>query len=160
MIQVMPAELKDIETIANVVNAAYKIELGNTGIAFKNANRFLSVQEALDLKNDLHVAKIGNQIVGVVGITTMNKSSILGPLGVDPEFQGYGIGRALMDFAESKHRATEVGVVSCRTDLLPMYLKRGYKEMRVNRLEDEDTEELKWTTRQGLTIMYMRKVNW
>ena len=160
MIKVMPADFDDIQSIVAVVNSAYQIELGDTGIAFKNADRFLSVQDALDLKDDLHVAKIGIEIIGVIAITVMTDSAILGPLAVSPGLQGYGVGRALLDFAESLHRVTEVGVVSCRTDLLTMYEKRGYREERVNRLEDEGTEELKWITRDGLSMLYMRKINW
>ena len=114
----------------------------------------------MDIKDDLYVAKIGLETVGVIGITVMNDFAMLGPLGVSPDMQGYGIGRVLLDYAESLHRVTEVDVVSCRTDLLPMYEKRGYREVRVNRLEDVGKEELKWTTRNGLTMIYMRKNNW
>ena len=160
LIKVMPAEIGDMESLTDVVNAAYKLELGDTGIAFKNADRFTSVQDALDMKDDLYVAKIGTDIVGAIGITMGTDSAILGPVAVSPHVQGCGVGGVLLGFAESLHRVTEVGVVSCRTDILPMYEKRGYKEVRVNRLEDEDIGELQWTTREGLTIMYMRKINW
>ena len=45
-------------------------------------------------------------------------------------------------------------------DLLPMYEKRGYKEFRATRMEEEGKEEFKAITRKGLTVIYMRRNNW
>ena len=134
--------------------------MGDTGIAFKTTDRFETVQDALDMKNDLHVAKVGLEIVGIIGITPLKASSALGPLAVSPERQGYGVGDSLLQYAESSHKVTDVDVVSCRTDLLPMYEKRGYKEFRVTRMEEEGKGEFKAITREGLTVIYMRRNNW
>ena len=53
--------------------------------------------------------------------------ALIGPFAVDKNFQGRGIGRRLLDFAETFAPTTEVEVVSCRTDTFPMYERRGYK---------------------------------
>ena len=53
--------------------------------------------------------------------------AMIGPLAVDKSFRGRGIGRQLLDFAESFAETSEIKVVSCRTDLFPMYERRGYK---------------------------------
>ena len=96
-----PAELADIKSIVNVLNSAYRIEMGDTGIAFKSTNRFDTVQDALDMKNDLHVANVGFEIVGIIGITHLKASSGLGPFAVSPDWQGYGVGDSLLQYAES-----------------------------------------------------------
>jgi len=53
----------------------------------------------------------------------------IGPLAVHPEYQGQGVGAALMEAIENKGKNDKftVGIVSCRTDVLPFFLKRGYK---------------------------------
>ena len=56
-----------------------------------------------------------------------NSIALIGPIAVDKNFQGRGIGKRLLDFAETFAVTTEVEVVSCRSDLFPMYERRGYK---------------------------------
>ena len=46
-----------------------------------------------------------------------------------PRLQGQGVGGALLDYAESLRGRTEVGIVSCRTDLLDYYGRRGYRSV-------------------------------
>ena len=41
-------------------------------------------------------------------------------------FQGKGYGSKIFDFAESLANITQIDCVSCRTDLFPFYVKRGY----------------------------------
>ncbi len=51
-------------------------------------------------------------------------------LAVHPEAQGNGYGDKLMTAAESMGGRVEkctVGVPSCRTDVIPFFVKRGYK---------------------------------
>ena len=103
MIKVLPAESADIESIINVVNFAYKIEIGNIGIAFKDTDRFDSVQDAFDMKDDLHVAKVRFETVGVIGISLVESSAMLGPIAARKDMQGYRVGEALLVFAESPH---------------------------------------------------------
>ena len=44
--------------------------------------------------------------------------------------QGQGVGGALLDYAESLRGRTEVGIVSCRTDLLDYYGRRGDRSVK------------------------------
>ena len=69
------------------------------------------------------------QIVGCVRSVSHNGVTELGPLAVLPDFQGQGIGAKLMDTVEQRGRNDKctVGIVSCRTDVIPFFLKRGYK---------------------------------
>ena len=45
-------------------------------------------------------------------------------------FQGQGLGSKVLDFLEQLAPVQIIGLVSCRTDIEPMYLKRGYKVER------------------------------
>ncbi len=49
-------------------------------------------------------------------------------LAVHPEHQGKGYGAKLMDAVENKAREkVTLGVPSCRQDVIPFFLRRGYK---------------------------------
>ena len=53
--------------------------------------------------------------------------ALIGPIAVDKNFQGRGVGKRLLDFAESFAKTSEIEVVSSRSDLFPLYERRGYK---------------------------------
>ena len=86
-------------------------------------------------------------------------TSVLGPLAVVPALQGKGVGKALLDYAEDKANITEVGIVSCRTDLFGFYERRGYKFTNEIPAEDTDIEELEKLTRPGISLKYFQKQN-
>ena len=69
------------------------------------------------------------QILGCVRAVAHNGMMEIGPIAVHPEFQGQGYGSRLMDTVENRSNAEKctVGVVSCREDVIPFFLKRGYK---------------------------------
>ena len=52
----------------------------------------------------------------------------IGPVAVHPDYQGQGYGKQLMDVAETKGKGDKctVGIVSCRTDVIPFFERRGY----------------------------------
>ena len=60
----------------NIVNEAYKIEIGNKGLAFKEFDRLLSVADIV--KENTHIALVGAQIVGVIGIEKKDTKASLG----------------------------------------------------------------------------------
>ena len=60
-----------------------------------------------------------------------------------------------MAFAESLAPLSRIGVVSCRSDLFPLYKKRGYTEVRRYPLEQDIPE--KYMTRTGLEMVIMTK---
>ena len=73
-------------------------------------------------------------------------------------FQGKGYGSRILNFAESLAGVAQIQieVVSCRSDLFPYYVKRGFKEVRRFPAEEYiPTEEL---TRSGLQMVVMQKV--
>ena len=103
MIKVMQASHADMETVMDVVNSGYAEELGNATIAFKKSNKFETLEEVLAMRDDLYVAKVGFEIVGVIGIGKINSSYLLGTLAVRKDLQGYGVGGALLQYAQSRH---------------------------------------------------------
>ena len=70
-------------------------------------------------------------------------------------FQGMGYGGELLDFAESTRPKSQVYVVSCRTDILPWYEKRGYKE--ISRCPAESIIPQETLTRDGLEMIKLQK---
>ena len=51
----------------------------------------------------------------------------IGPLAVSASHQGRGLGSRILTQLEAEHPVTGVGVVSCRSDILPWYERRGYR---------------------------------
>ncbi len=147
-----PAVPADAPALFDVVNNAYVVELGDTGVAFKSKQRFPTVDDALAIVPDCHVVEEGGRIVGCVTVYVADEddSSVpaedrhslgrlpgavyagFGPLAVHQDMQGRGLGSFLVDFAERHARETlgasvmEITVVNWRTDVQPYYAKRGY----------------------------------
>ena len=141
-VRVRPFSSEDsLDMVLEIVNEAYKIEIGNTGIAFKELDRLRDVSDIV--KEETHLALLGKEIVGVVGIKlTKDKAHLgelsmsqprrskcwcTGPLAVRPGLQKRGIGKVLLNYAEKLRERCEVTVVSCRTDLVGYYQNRGYR---------------------------------
>ena len=53
----------------------------------------------------------------------------IGPIAVHPDYQGKGVGKQLMTTIESRAKGGKctVGIVSCRTDVIPFFEKLGYE---------------------------------
>ena len=74
----------------NLVNQAYSIETGNTGISFKCALRLRNLEEAETLLDYCYILKSeSNEIIGVVAAKTLEKSNIvsISSLAVHPNYQ-------------------------------------------------------------------------
>ena len=73
-----------------VVNLAYEIEIGNSGIAFKSAPRYQDISEVEENLENFYVMKSKEgKIIGVVSAEVDKEQSIvyIGPIAVDPEHQ-------------------------------------------------------------------------
>ena len=73
----------------DVVNRAYDVETGNTGVSFKCARRFETLPDAQNQLKYFHVLEENGKIVG--GVKTRMKENadvvIIGPVAVDPDHQ-------------------------------------------------------------------------
>ena len=81
MIRVRKYQTGDsLETAFELINAAYKLEIGDSGLAFKKFDR---LQSAEDIEADnLHIALVGEAMVGCIVIApgTDTETAIIGRL--------------------------------------------------------------------------------
>ena len=73
----------------DVVNRAYDVETGNTGVSFKCAPRFQEEEDAQKQLKHFHVLEENGKIVGGVKTTLKEKAAVvnIGPVAVDPDYQ-------------------------------------------------------------------------
>ena len=69
----------------------------------------------------------------------------IGPLAVASSHQGQGLGSRILAALEAEHPVTGVGVVSCRSDILPWYDKRGYITCGMVKLDKVRTGDIEDT---------------
>lgn len=128
-----PAVPGDIDAIFTIVNEAYMVEHGNTGVAFKDGTRFASISE---VKSDEYliledVSGAGSEIVGVTRVVLLvgdgpcflppgpaadavskgfSRNGVptasFGPFAVAKSKQGKGIASILLKCVEDYARAT------------------------------------------------------
>ena len=123
------ASLADVEALARLINAAFRVErpfiegdrINPDGVrTYMEKGKFLLAEDAAGLAGCVYVELRGDR-------------GYLGLLGVDPQSQGTGLGRKLMDAAEKFFRqagcvAVDLRVVSARTPLPAFYRHLGYLE--------------------------------
>ena len=122
--QVWPDEA---DAVAALVNRAFDVER-----FFKRGDRTTPDDVTAMMREGLFLAiDDGGQIVGAVFVRPMRPQGYFGMLAIDPERQGQGLGRALIDAAE-RHLAhagsmyAEIHVVNLREELPPYYARLGY----------------------------------
>jgi predicted N-acetyltransferase YhbS len=151
-VRLSTASLDDAHEIFLLINEAYKVEIGSSGVGFKKdgVDRLLQpLEESIKVSyNDQRVIKAeietsnGPSIVGVIVWDiidilvdgTSSKSMYFGPFAVSCRSQGKGVGKLLMSEVDRIARANgisyvDINVVNHRSDLLPMYAKLGYDDI-------------------------------
>ena len=123
------ADLDDVEPLVRLINSAFRVEqpfiegdrIDPRGVrAYMKKGKFLLAEDAAGLAGCVYVELCGDR-------------GYLGLLGVDPQRQGTGLGRKLMDAAENFFRqagcvAVDLRIVSARTPLPAFYHHLGYLE--------------------------------
>ena len=151
------ATRQDAEPIFNLINQAYVVEDGDSGVAFKapGMSRLLShfdsgMGESYDNGMVLK-ASIGDELVGVI-VWSLTKSDEtqekpdcihFGPFAVSPHHQGKGIGTEMIEKIEvigleHECKFVEISVVNWRTDLLPMYERKGFVKVGEDKFPDTE----------------------
>jgi ribosomal protein S18 acetylase RimI-like enzyme len=116
----------DVPAIIRVVNAAFAIE------TFIDGTRTDEERMAEMLrKGEFLVAEEGGRIMASVYVERRGQRGYFGMLAVDPASQGKGLGRAMVQAAESYCQdrgcfVMDLAVLSLRPELLPLYQKLGY----------------------------------
>ena len=146
------ATLEDAESLAAVINAAYRVEdffkIGDR-IDASGVRQEMKAGRFLVLEDDAGIA-------GCVYVEVKGELGYFGLLSVDPARQGQGIGTTLMRTAEefclgAGCRTMEIVVVNLRTELLPYYRRHGYVETGTRPFSDEER------TSQPCHFIVMRK---
>lgn len=130
-----PAEIPEI---VRVVNLAYRVE-----DFFINGDRTNEgdIASHLDRGRFLVVGPAGGPLAATIFFSIAGGRGYFGMLSVDPARQKLGLGRLLVNAAES--RAAEAGctamdlvVVNLREELPPWYRKLGYQETGISPFPD------------------------
>jgi ribosomal protein S18 acetylase RimI-like enzyme len=127
--RIRTAVQSDIDSLARLINSAFRVEqpfidgdrTNPEGVrAYMEKGKFLLAEDAAGLAGCVYVELRGDR-------------GYLGLLGVDPQRQGTGLGRKLMDAAENFFRqagcvAVDLRVISARAPLPSFYRHLGYLE--------------------------------
>lgn len=129
-IRVRSATAADIPVIVSIVNAAYAVE------DFVEGERTdpESIAEMMS-QGEFLVAEVGGEMLGSVYVERRGARGYFGMLAVDPDRQGSGLGRLLIEAAEQNCRDNgcewiDIVVLTLRPELPPLYRKFGYQEIR------------------------------
>jgi len=119
----------DAEAISALVNAAFKVE------------RFFIDRDRIDLgkvremlrTGKYLLAEVDEALIACVYVEVRGQRAYFGLLGVDPSRQGQGLGRKMVQEAESHARAAgcefmDLRIVNLRTELPSFYRRLGYLE--------------------------------
>lgn len=136
-----------MERIANIVNRVYAASEG--GFWMHGTVRTTVAEIAEFTRNgEIALAKSKGQIVGCIRVRQINKDTgEFGMLAVDDEYQGSGIGRELIRFAEQKCQKEHLrkmqlellvpqeGVHPAKEILKNWYTRLGYQPIRTETVE-------------------------
>ncbi len=119
----------DVNALAVLVNAAFRVEqpfIEGDRVDAEGVRSYMA-------KGKFLVAEDSAGLAGCVYVELRGDRGYLGLLGVDPQRQGTGLGRKLMDAAENFFReagcvAVDLRVISARAPLPAFYRHLGYRE--------------------------------
>ena len=129
-------ETADLGALTTLINNAYRGEAGWTseGAYLEGKRTTLADMETLFVRPDLELFKCclpNGDVVGFVSFQYRPDDLYLSLLSVSPECQDRGVGRKLLEFAETQARSLKkpailITVVNIRTELISWYERRGY----------------------------------
>lgn len=137
---ILPAGPTDVPALNELVNSAYRGDSSRQGWTTE-ANLLdgirtdeASLREMIDKPNATILKYVsGDALIGCVYLETKGDNLYLGMLTVSPGLQAGGIGRALLERAETYAReqgcrAITMTVIPQRTELIAWYERRGYRQ--------------------------------
>jgi len=134
---IRPATQEDVAQIARLVNVAYAKYLDRIE---KPPAPMLANYAALIAHSEVYVLESGAEIAGLLVIEARDQTLFIENVAIDPTFQGQGLGRRLMTFAEE--RAHEYGLRELRlytnevmVENLAFYRRLGFEEIE-RRVDD------------------------
>lgn len=134
------ARCEDAALLAPLVNSAYRGEFSRKGWTTETDlldGQRTDEQEMLDLiqaeNSFLLLCVHDNEIIGSVNLQKVAEAAYLGMLVIRPDLQGQGIGKHLMQAAETVAQEEwnvskmEMTVITLRSELVAFYERRGYR---------------------------------
>ncbi len=150
-IQIIPAEINDLEAILDLQKTCYLSEAE----LYNDFSIAPMTQDLASIQNDFQTqillkAELDGKLAGSVRAFQKNESVYVGRLIVHPEVQNQGIGRKLLhaievEFPGCKRFELFTGFRSEKN--LYLYQKQGYHEFRQEKINE------------NLTIVFLEKVN-
>lgn len=127
---VRPATLEDVAAISACVDRAYQMYVARIG---KEPAPMLADYAALVARDLVHVLSLGDRLAGIIVLLARDDHLFVENVAVDPAFQGRGLGRRLMAFAETTARERGLSSIRLYTNVhmsenFPFYLRLGYVE--------------------------------
>ena len=127
-----------LEDLMRLLHRAYKV-LADAGYNYTATDQDVETTRRRIEKLICYVALLGDRLVGTIGVdvstdrkhTTRPGAAYVSQFAVDPEMQGAGIGRRLLERAQK--RATQAGLTEIAldtaegaADLISFYERQGY----------------------------------
>jgi GNAT superfamily N-acetyltransferase len=135
-VRIRRAESGDQAAIVTIVERAYGVYVERIGMRPGP----MDDDYAEKLRRDLvHVAEeeggdgSGEGVIGLIVLIEMGERLLIENVAVDPDRQGEGIGRRLLEFAEGEARRAGIGTLALYThekmsENLALYARLGYEE--------------------------------
>jgi ribosomal protein S18 acetylase RimI-like enzyme len=136
------ATIIDIPAINRLLNSAYRGEIAKQGwtteanlITGETRTDEANLKQVMEQEGSVFLKYINEQqqIIGCVNLQQYDDKLYLGMLSVQPQLQGGGIGKQLLQAAEEYAKALHctaiyMSVISVRTELIQWYERHGYKD--------------------------------
>ena len=124
------AEPEDQEALVDCVQAAYTKYIERIG---KRSAPLLADYKALIAQRVVYVLAAQEGVRGVLVMMPQDGGMFVENVAIDPLFQGQGLGRALMAFAEQQARKAQLGEIrlytnEVMTENLLLYQQLGFEE--------------------------------
>ncbi|MGY2222541.1 GNAT family N-acetyltransferase [Pseudomonas gingeri] len=124
------AEARDLPRVEAIVDAAYRIYIPRMG---REPGPMLEDYAAVLQAGHLFVLEVSGQVAGILVLIREQGAMLLDNVALAPEYQGRGLGRVLMAFAEQA--ALDAGCPAIRlytneamSENLVLYTRLGYVE--------------------------------
>ncbi len=131
----------DAAELFDLINEAYEVETGDSGVAFKNTLRLIDREKELDPLIEsgrfLLARNESGQLLGCLYYKPESDSGVVrvhfGPLATAPAAKGQGLAKRLIAAMEAIARemgaiSLDLEVVHVRSDIIPMYEKWGFRQ--------------------------------
>ncbi len=128
--ELRPAEPADAPAVAACVEAAYAIYVPRLG---KPPGPMLDDYAEVIARHQAFVIARGTAVAGILVLKREGDGLLLDNVAVDPAYQGRGLGRRLIDFAEAEARrrgyaALDLYTHELMTENIALYRALGYAE--------------------------------